>query len=191
VSQPEENVNKSELIEEVANRLEANRKAAADAVEAVLETIKHEVAKGEKVSISGFGIFEKIQRNARTARNPFDGSTIKVKAKSVPKFKPGAEFRSFVENPRAALKKAQASAKKAQTAAAAKKTTATAKKTATKAAAPAKKATATAAQKTTAAAKKTTTAAKKAPAKKAPAKKAPAKTTAAKKAPAKKAPAKK
>jgi len=184
-------VNRSELIEAVADRLEVRRQEAADAVEAVIETIKAEVAKGEKVAISGFGIFEQFQRSARTMKSPFDGRTIKVKAKPVPKFKAGAEFKAFVENPRAALKKAQASAKKAQasakkapakTAAAAKKTT-TAAKTAAKAA-PAK--TAAAAKKTTTAAK---TAAKKAPAK-APAKKAPAKT-AAKKAPAKKTAAKK
>ncbi len=185
-------MNRSELIEAVADRLEVRRQEAADAVEAVIETIKAEVAKGEKVAISGFGIFEQFQRSARTMKSPFDGRTIKVKAKPVPKFKAGAEFKAFVENPRAALKKAQASAKKAQasakkapakTAAAAKKTT-TAAKTAAKAA-PAK--TAAAAKKTTTAAK---TAAKKAPVKKAPAKKAPAKT-AAKKAPAKKTAAKK
>lgn len=162
-------MNRSELVEAVAERLEVRRQEAADAVEAVIETIKAEVAKGEKVAISGFGIFEQFQRSARTMKSPFDGRTIKVKAKPVPKFKAGAEFKAFVENPRAALKKAQASAKKAQ---------ASAKK------APAK--TAAAAKKTTTAAK---TAAKKAPAK-APAKKAPAKT-AAKKAPAKKTAAKK
>jgi DNA-binding protein HU-beta len=163
-------MNRSELIDEVARRLETNRKAAADAVDAVVDTIKAEVAKGEKVAISGFGIFEKIQRGARTARNPFDGSTIKVKAKSVPKFKPGAEFRKFVENPRAALKKASTSAKST-----AKKTTSTAKATAES-------------EQTTA---KETAAKATAPAKKTAAKKAPAKKTAAKKAPAKKAPAKK
>ena len=135
-------MNRSELIEAVADRLEVRRQEAADAVEAVIETIKAEVAKGEKVAISGFGIFEQFQRSARTMKSPFDGRTIKVKAKPVPKFKAGAEFKAFVENPRAALKKAQASAKKAQasakkapakTAAAAKKTT-TAAKTAAKAA---------------------------------------------------------
>jgi DNA-binding protein HU-beta len=198
------NVNRSELIDEVAARLEVNRKHAEEAVEAVMDTIKKKVAGGERVAISGFGIFDSIQRKARTARNPLTGDTIKVKAKSVPKFKPGAEFRKFVENPRAAMKKASASAKKApaKTAAAAKKTTTSARATASAAKSTAKQApakTAAAAKKTattarsTAAAAKTTakSAAKKAPAKKAPAKKAPAKKAPAKKAPAKKAPAKK
>ncbi len=214
------NVNKNEFIGAVAERFDNDRKAAQQAVDAVLDTIKQEVAKGEKVALSGFGIFEKSLRNARTARNPQDGSLIKLKAKNVPKFRAGAEFKEFVENPRAALKKAREAAKKAparttaaakKTTTAAKKTTATAAKTAATASKTAAKKTTTAAKKapakTTTAAKKTTTAAKKAPAKttaaakkapakttaaakKAPAKKAPAKTTAAKKAPAKKAPAK-
>ena len=80
-------MNRKELVEAVAERLEASRQEASEAVEAVIETIKSEVAKGEKVAISGFGIFEQIQRNARTMKSPFDGRTIKVKAKPVPKFK--------------------------------------------------------------------------------------------------------
>ena len=121
-------MNRAELIEEVAERLDKSRKEIADTVDEVVKTIKERVAEGEKVAISGFGIFEQIQRGARTMKSPQDGSTIKVKAKSVPKFKAGAEFRSFVENPRAALKKMKASAKKAPATAtaAAKKTTPTA-----------------------------------------------------------------
>ncbi len=132
------NVNRSELVEAVAERLEVRRQEAADAVEAVIETIKAEVAKGEKVAISGFGIFEQFQRSARTMKSPFDGRTIKVKAKPVPKFKAGAEFKAFVENPRAALKKAQASAKKAQ--ASAKKAPASKPNTLTRASASRQKA---------------------------------------------------
>jgi DNA-binding protein HU-beta len=176
-------VNKNDLVGAVAERLETSRKAAEDAVEAVFDTIKEEVAKGERVAISGFGIFEQIQRKARQARIPSDGSIVDVKAKLVPKFKPGASFKDFVNNPVDALKKATESAKSApaKTTEAAKKTTNAAKSTATAA----KKTTSTAAKKTTSAAKSTASAAKKAPAKKAPAK------TTAKKAPAKKAPAKK
>ncbi len=202
-------MNKNEFVDRVAERLETNRKAAADAVEAVFDTIKSEVAKGERVAISGFGIFEQIQRKARTARNPFDGSLIKVNAKAVPKFKPGADFKAFVENPVEALKKARDSAKAAPAKAgeaatgAAKKTTEAAKKTSAAAkstASAAKKTTASTAKKASTAAKSTassagkttSTATKKAPAKKAStAKKAPAKKTTAKKTTAKKAPAKK
>ena len=169
-----EAVNKSELINAIAARYEGNRKAAAHALESVLDTISREVVKGEKVAITGFGSFEKRVREARWVRNPRTGDKIKAKKTSVPKFTPGAELKAVVSGARklpkltvSTVTSAAAKAKKAP----AKK--AAAKKTAAKKA-PAKKAPA----------KKT--AAKKAPAKKTAAKKAPAKKTAAKKAPAKK-----
>jgi len=199
-------VNKSQLIDALAARYEGNRKAAAHALESVLDTITREVAKGEKVAITGFGSFEKRVREARWVRNPQTGARIKAKKTSVPKFSAGADLKNVVSGAKKlpkltlaaagpAAKKASAPAKKAAAAAkksTAKKTTAKkapakkapAKKAPAKKASPAKKATA---KKTTA--KKAP--AKKTAAKKAPAKKAPAKKTAAKKAPAKKAPAKK
>ena len=197
-------MNKSQLIDALATRFEGNKKAASHALESVLDTITREVAKGEKVAITGFGSFEKRVREARWVRNPQTGARIKAKKTSVPKFTAGADLKNVVSGAKKlpkltvaaaapAVKKATATAKKS----AAKKATAkktTAKKAPAKKTAPAKKA---AAKKTTA--KKTTakkapakkTAAKKAPAKKTVAKKAPAKKTAAKKAPAKKTVAKK
>jgi DNA-binding protein HU-beta len=179
-------VNKSQLIDALAARYEGNKKAAAHALESVLDTITREVAKGEKVAITGFGSFEKRVREARWVRNPATGQRMKAKKTSVPKFSAGAELKAIVSGAKKLPKVA------AVTPAAASKTAAAAKKTATKSASAAKK---TAAKK--APAKKAATtkaAAKKAPAKKAAttkaaAKKAPAKTV-AKKAPAKKAPAK-
>ncbi len=171
-------VNKSQLIDALAARFEGNKKAAAHALESVLDTITREVAKGEKVAITGFGSFEKRVREARWVRNPATGQRMKSKKTNVPKFSAGAELKAIVSGAKKLPALAQASVVK-QTS----KTAAAAKKTATKTAAAAKKA----APAKKAPAKK---AAKKAPAKKAPAKKAPAKK-AAKKAPAKKAPAKK
>ncbi len=196
-------MNKSQLIDALSARYQGNRKAAAHALESVLDTITREVAKGEKVAITGFGSFEKRVREARWVRNPQTGARIKAKKTSVPKFSAGADLKNVVSGakklPKLTIaaaaptaKKASAPAKKA--ASAAKKTAkkATTKKTTAKKAAkkaPAKKA----ATKKTAAkkapAKKTAT--KKTAAKKAPAKKTATKKTAAKKAPAKKAPAKK
>jgi len=195
-------VNKSQLIDALSARYEGNRKQAQHALESVLDTITREVAKGEKVAITGFGSFEKRVREARWVRNPQTGARIKAKKTAVPKFTAGAELKNVVSGakklPKLTLAAGSAAAKKATSpakkAAPAKKSAPAAKK-----AAPVKK---TAAKKTTAkkasakktapaktAAKKTT--AKKAPAKKTAAKKAPAKKTAAKKAPAKKATAKK
>ena len=214
-------MNKTELIDALAARYEGNRKQAQHALESVLDTITREVAKGEKVAITGFGSFEKAVRNARWVRNPQTGERIKSKKKAVPKFSAGKELKDVISGAKklpkltaATMPKPPASVRAAAaavTGAATKKSapakttaakkSAPAKTTAAKKAAPAKKASAkkaapakkTAAKKAPAKAAATTSApAKKAPAKKAtPAKKTAAKTTTAKKAPAKKAPAKK
>jgi DNA-binding protein HU-beta len=196
-------VNKSQLIDTIAARYQGNRKQAAHALESVLDTITREVAKGEKVAITGFGSFEKRVRDARWVRNPRTGERIKAKKTAIPKFSAGADLKAVVSGakklPKLTLEAATSAAdaatggavsratKKSAKKAPAKKSTAK-KSTAKKA--PAKKSTAkkTAAKKSTAkktAAKKST--AKKAPAKKSTAKKAPAKKSTAKKAPAKKA----
>jgi DNA-binding protein HU-beta len=162
--------NKAQFIEMLADRFDGDRKRAAAALEAVIDTVYAAVAKGERVALTGFGIFERRERAARMARNPATGAAVRVKKTAVPAFRAGAEFKAITSGAR---KLAQAPAKKA---------VAVAKKVAAPVTgSPAKKA----AKKTTA--KK---AAKKAPARKTAAKKAPAKKTAAKKAPAKKAAAK-
>src|SRR5688572_14204658 len=89
-------VNKSQLIDALAARYEGNRKAAAHALDSVLDTITREVAKGEKVAITGFGSFEKRVREARWVRNPQTGQRIKAKKKAVPKFSPGADLKNVV-----------------------------------------------------------------------------------------------
>jgi DNA-binding protein HU-beta len=182
-------VNKNQLIDALASRFGGNKRAARHALESVLDTITREVAKGEKVAITGFGSFERQLRKARMVRNPRTGESVKAKETHVPKFKAGQELKNVVSGakklPKVTLEAvAPLTERVAAAAAPAKKTTT--KKTAAKKA-PAKKA---AAKKAPAKKAPAKTAAKKAPAKKAPAKKAPAKT-AAKKAPAKKAPAKK
>ncbi|WP_206051549.1 HU family DNA-binding protein [Nocardioides ferulae] len=199
-------MNKTELIDALAARFEGNRKAAAHALESVLDTITREVAKGEKVAITGFGSFEKRVRDARWVRNPRTGERMKAKKTAVPKFSPGADLKNVVSGakklPKLTVAASGSAAKAAaaapgRAAAAARKATpakkATTTKTATKA--PAKKTSS--APTTKAAASKTaakSTTAKKAPAKKTAAKSTPAKKTATKKtttATAKKAPAKK
>ena len=121
-------MNKAELIEALAGRL-GDKKAASAALDAVLQEIQQAVTKGDKVAITGFGVFEKRVRGARTARNPRTGEAVKVKKTSVPAFRAGASFREMV----ASGKVPKATAKKATTA---KKTAAAAPKatSATKAA---------------------------------------------------------
>jgi DNA-binding protein HU-beta len=121
-------VNKAELVEALAVSL-GDKKAATAALDAVLKEIQNAVTKGDRVAITGFGVFEKRVRAARTARNPRTGEAVKVKKTSVPAFRPGAGFRELVASG------------KVPKAAAAKKTAA--KKTTTAKAAPAKRAAAT------------------------------------------------
>jgi len=85
-------MNKRDLIDAISGRM-GDKKTAAEAVNAVLETIQKTVAKGDKVAITGFGVFEKAIRPARTARNPATGAAIKVPRTSVPKFRAGADFK--------------------------------------------------------------------------------------------------
>ena len=164
-------MNKAQLIDKLSGQL-GSRKAATDAVDAVVDTITRAVASGERVAITGFGVFEKVARPARTGRNPRTGEAVKIKKTTVPKFKAGQGFKDVVSGAKKLPKAAVATARAATgtAAPAAKKTTAKKTTTAKKAAPAAKK---TAAKKTTA----TRTAAKKAPA----AKKTTAKKTTARK----------
>ena len=88
-------MNKGDLVEALEGRL-GGKKAAAEALEAVLDVIIREVARGGKVGITGFGTFEKAARAARTGRNPRTGETVKIKKTAVPKFKAGTAFRLVV-----------------------------------------------------------------------------------------------
>jgi|SRR5882724_9370101 len=88
-------MNKRDLIDAISDRM-GDKKTATEAVNAVLDTIQSAVAKGDKVAITGFGVFEKSVRPARTARNPATGAAIKVPKTSVPKFRAGADFKAMV-----------------------------------------------------------------------------------------------
>ena len=89
-------MNKSQLIDTLAERFEGNRKAAAHALDSVIDTITREVAKGEKVAITGFGSFEKRVREARWVRNPRTGERIQAKKTAIPKFSAGADLKAVV-----------------------------------------------------------------------------------------------
>jgi len=179
-------VNRAELIDQIRDRLGVDKRAAENAVDVVFDTIQRAVAAGEKVALTGFGVFEKVDRAARTGRNPRTGAEVKIKKTSVPKFRPGTQFKGVVSGAvklgkvadaatKAAARSAGSSARSAgRTAAAAPaKAGAAARGAAKKASGPAKR-----------------TAAKKAPAK-STAKKATATRSTTKKSTAKKSPAKK
>ncbi|MBY8344772.1 HU family DNA-binding protein [Streptomyces spinosirectus] len=199
-------MNKAQLVEAIADKV-GGRQQAAEAVDAVLDAIVRATVAGDRVSVTGFGSFEKVDRPARYARNPQTGERVRVKKTSVPRFRAGQGFKDLVSGSKKLPRGGEVAVKKAPKGslsggasatvkkAAAKKTTAkkaTAKKTTAKkttarkttGAAKTSAAKKTTAKKATGAAK--TSAAKKTTAKKATAKKAPAKKATAKKAPAKK-----
>jgi DNA-binding protein HU-beta len=89
-------VNKSELVSRLAERLGGDRAVATAAVNGVLEEIETSVARGERVSLIGFGTFDRRERAPRTGRNPQTGATIQLAASVAPVFRPGAGFRSLL-----------------------------------------------------------------------------------------------
>ena len=89
-------MNKAELIEVLTARLDTDRRTATNAVEELISAIVRAVNKGDSVTITGFGVFERRRRAARVARNPRTGETVQVKPTSVPAFRPGAQFKAII-----------------------------------------------------------------------------------------------
>jgi DNA-binding protein HU-beta len=93
-------MNKGQLKDAVAEAAGLSGADAERALEAVLDTITNTVAKGDKVTIPGFGTFEPRERGARTGRNPQTGEAVKIKASKAPKFTPGAGLKQAVNGAR-------------------------------------------------------------------------------------------
>ena len=89
-------MNKTELIAKVAADTGLTKKEATAAVESILTAVTDSVAKGDKVSLTGFGIFESKHRTARTGRNPRTRETVEIPASTVPVFKAGKAFKDKV-----------------------------------------------------------------------------------------------
>jgi DNA-binding protein HU-beta len=89
-------MNKAELIEAVAKATEVTKVDAEMVLNATIDAIKKSVKKGDDVTLIGFGTFTKSKRKARIGRNPQTGKEIKIPAMSVPKFRPGREFKDLV-----------------------------------------------------------------------------------------------
>jgi len=90
-------MNKAELVEEVTNQTGVTKRASRKAVDAMTSVISDTLARGEKVTLVGFGTFKVMERKARKGRNPQTGEEIQIPAKKVPKFKAGKNLREVVE----------------------------------------------------------------------------------------------
>jgi DNA-binding protein HU-beta len=89
-------MNKGELIDAVADKAGVSKKEADAVVTAAIESIMESVAKGDKVSLVGFGSFEPRARKSREGRNPQTGETMKIPATTVPAFSAGKGFKQLV-----------------------------------------------------------------------------------------------
>ena len=92
-------MNRKELVEAILASKELNHLTKKDAdtyISTMLDTIKKAVKKGDDVSLNGFGTFTKVRRAARTGVNPATGEKIKIKAKTLPKFRPGKAWKEMM-----------------------------------------------------------------------------------------------
>ena len=90
-------MNKSDLIEHIANHADISKAAATRALDAVVGGVKSTLKKSGSVTIVGFGTFAVTKRASRTGRNPRTGAAIKIKAAKVPKFKPGKALKDALK----------------------------------------------------------------------------------------------
>lgn len=90
-------MNKTELINAVAEASELSKKDAGKAVDATFDTILDALSNGDKVQLIGFGNFEVRERAARKGRNPQTGAEIEIAASKVPAFSPGKSLKDAVK----------------------------------------------------------------------------------------------
>ncbi len=89
-------MNKTDLIDKVAQTTELNKASASRAVEAIITTIADSLRQGEAVTLTGFGTFTVSNRSARNGRNPRTGEAITIAASRNPKFKAGKGLKDAV-----------------------------------------------------------------------------------------------
>ncbi len=89
-------MNKRELIDEVSTKTGLTKRVSRETVDAVISAITDSLAREEKVTLVGFGVFQVRKRKAREGRNPQTGKAIQIPAKKVPKFKAGKNLREVV-----------------------------------------------------------------------------------------------
>jgi DNA-binding protein HU-beta len=89
-------MNKAEFTDQIASKADISRREAETAVDAALATIEEQLARGEEITLTGFGKFHVADRGARQGRNPQTGETIQIKASRVPRFSAGSKLKQVV-----------------------------------------------------------------------------------------------
>jgi len=90
-------MNKSELIDAMADAADISKSAAGRALDALTDSIAVTLKQGDTVSIIGFGTFSVKERAARTGRNPQTGATIEIGASKTPSFKAGKALKDAIQ----------------------------------------------------------------------------------------------
>jgi len=90
-------VNKRDLVGKIALDARLTRAQATRALDALVQGIQSSLVRGDRVTISGFGTFGISKRKARKVRNPRNGFAMEIAAKRVPRFAPGLELKSAIE----------------------------------------------------------------------------------------------
>lgn len=90
-------VNKSELVDAMAEAADIPKSAAARALDALTDSVAATLKNGDSVSIIGFGTFTVKERAARTGRNPQTGAAIQIAASKNPSFKAGKALKDAIQ----------------------------------------------------------------------------------------------
>ena len=106
-------MNKSELVDDVAERASLDKRTAEAALNALLDALMTATKAGDRVSIPGFGTFNPTSRAARIGRNPQTGEPVKIAASKGVRFAPGTKFKELL-NPKSGAKKAAPAKKTAK-----------------------------------------------------------------------------
>ncbi|MDO5674981.1 MAG: HU family DNA-binding protein [bacterium] len=89
-------MNKKELVDAMADAADISKAEAEKALNGMLMAVSNALAKGDKVTLVGFGTFSTVKRTERQAKNPRTGASISIPAKTVAKFKPGSKLSDAV-----------------------------------------------------------------------------------------------
>ena len=93
----ETTVNKAQLIEKLSRKTNLPKTQTETVLDAALAIIQDSVSSGEDVKLVGFGTFDRSQRKERNGRNPKTGKAIVIPASTVPRFRPGKDFKTLVD----------------------------------------------------------------------------------------------
>ncbi len=91
------NVSKDKVIDQIASKTGMSKKDVGEVLMHFQEVVMKEVASGNKVTFTGFGVYQPVKRKARTGVNPATGEKIQIPARTAPKFKAGKKFVDMVK----------------------------------------------------------------------------------------------